>query len=93
MPFEPGQLTRESERITKERLEQARVELASEAGAIGDGEFGAGEILARRSRDDLEPRRRCPDCGAKLTVQVLPHGYEAVCTPCERRARFDAAAE
>lgn len=88
MPFEPGQLTRESERITKERLEQARVELASEAGAIGDG-----EISARRSRDDLEPRRRCPDCGAKLTVQVLPHGYEAVCTPCERRARFAEASE
>lgn len=88
MPFEPGQLTRESERITKERLDQARVELAGEAAGIGDG-----EISAERGRDDLEPRRRCSDCGAKLTVQILPHGYEAVCTPCERRARFDEAAE
>ena len=41
--------------------------------------------------DQLEPERRCPDCGAKLTVQILPHGYEAHCTPCERRARSAAA--
>lgn len=86
MGFEPGQLTRESERITKERLEQARAELADEAAAVGDGEIVAS--AAPGARSDLEPRRRCPDCGAKLTVQVLPHGYEAVCTPCERRARF-----
>ena len=41
--------------------------------------------------DQLEPERRCPDCGAKLTVQILPHGYEAHCTPCERRARSAAS--
>lgn len=36
---------------------------------------------------DYDVNRRCPDCGAKLTVQIFPHGYEAHCTPCERRAR------
>ncbi|MBI4896833.1 MAG: hypothetical protein HY827_00510 [Actinobacteria bacterium] len=40
-------------------------------------------------RDALEVERRCPDCGAKLTVQILPHGYESHCTPCQRRARFE----
>ena len=35
--------------------------------------------------------RRCKDCGAKLTVQIFPHGYEATCVPCERRARFENA--
>lgn len=74
MPFEPGQLTRESERITVRRLEQAREEL--------DAETRSGE---------LEPERRCPDCNAKLTVQIFPHGYESKCGPCERRARFDGA--
>ncbi|MBI5309624.1 MAG: hypothetical protein HZB14_01145 [Actinobacteria bacterium] len=53
------------------------------------------EFRARRMdearRRQLEPDRRCPDCGAKLTVQIFPHGYEAHCTPCERRARFAAA--
>lgn len=38
---------------------------------------------------DFDVNRRCEDCGAKLTVQIFPHGYEAHCTPCERRARFD----
>lgn len=42
-------------------------------------------------RDALEVDRRCPECGAKLTVQILPHGYESHCTPCERRARFEKA--
>lgn len=36
---------------------------------------------------DYDVQRRCDDCGAKLTVQIFPHGYEAKCTPCERRAR------
>ncbi|MFY9265159.1 MAG: hypothetical protein WAO61_07015 [Solirubrobacterales bacterium] len=47
--------------------------------------------LDRARRDLLEPERRCKDCGAKLTVQVLPHGYQSHCTPCVRRARTDAA--
>ncbi|MFT4048319.1 MAG: hypothetical protein QM648_00595 [Solirubrobacterales bacterium] len=37
---------------------------------------------------DFDVNRRCEECGAKLTVQIFPHGYEAHCTPCERRARF-----
>jgi hypothetical protein len=49
-----------------------------------------GRMDAAR-RELLEPERRCPDCGAKLTVQVLPHGYESHCTPCERRERFATA--
>lgn len=48
---------------------------------------------AAATPEGLEPERRCPDCGAKLTVQIFPHGYEAHCTPCERRARFADAAE
>jgi uncharacterized paraquat-inducible protein A len=39
----------------------------------------------------LDPSRFCPDCGAKLTVQVLPGGYESRCLRCERRARFASA--
>lgn len=37
---------------------------------------------------DYDVNRRCEECGSKLTVQIYPHGYEAHCTPCERRARF-----
>lgn len=44
-----------------------------------------------KRRDELEVDRRCRECGAKLTVQILPHGYESRCTPCERRARFEQA--
>lgn len=36
---------------------------------------------------DYDVERRCAECGAKLTVQIFPHGYESHCTPCERRAR------
>lgn len=68
--FEPGQLTREAEALSKSRLENARAELDAER--------------------DFDIDRRCPECGAKLTVQVLPHGYEAHCTPCERRARSES---
>ena len=68
--FEPGQLTREAEALSKSRLENARAELDAERDFVID--------------------RRCPECGAKLTVQVLPHGYEAHCTPCERRARSES---
>lgn len=39
---------------------------------------------------EYDVNRRCPDCGAKLTVQIFPHGYESHCTPCERRARSSA---
>ncbi len=42
------------------------------------------ELDAEREYD---VNRRCSECGAKLTVQIFPHGYEAHCTPCERRAR------
>ena len=80
MSFEPGQLTRESERIRVTRIENAREELASERAAADAIEHEA-----------LEPARRCEQCGAKLTVQIFPHGYEARCTPCERRARFENA--
>lgn len=44
-----------------------------------------------KRRDELEVDRRCLECGAKLTVQILPHGYESHCTPCERRSRFEQA--
>lgn len=37
--------------------------------------------------------RRCPECGAKLTVQIFPQGFEAHCTPCRRRARSATSAE
>ncbi|MGH2905639.1 MAG: hypothetical protein ACRDKI_02580 [Solirubrobacterales bacterium] len=40
---------------------------------------------------DFDVSRRCPECDGKLTVQIFPHGYEARCTPCERRARFEGA--
>jgi uncharacterized paraquat-inducible protein A len=69
--FEPGQLTREADALTRSRLESARAELDAER--------------------DFDVNRRCKDCGAKLTVQIFPQGYEAHCTPCERRARNDAA--
>jgi hypothetical protein len=39
----------------------------------------------------LDPPRYCGDCGARLTVQVVPSGYHAQCLRCERRARFAAA--
>jgi hypothetical protein len=47
---------------------------------------------AARPGAGLDPRRFCGDCGARLTVQVLPSGYDARCLPCERRARFAARA-
>lgn len=40
--------------------------------------------------DPFEPERRCPQCGAKLTVQILPQGFVSHCTPCERRGRAAA---
>jgi len=39
----------------------------------------------------LDPARFCGDCGARLTIQVLPGGYEGRCLPCERRERFAKA--
>lgn len=54
----------------------------------GGGPLERGATLTPAA---LEPPRRCDACGAKLTVQVLPHGFEAKCTPCERRARYEAA--
>jgi len=39
----------------------------------------------------LDPPRYCTDCGARLTVQVVPSGFDAHCLRCERRARFAAA--
>lgn len=62
------------------RIERARAELADER--------AAADAIKHES---LEPTRRCSECDAKLTVQIFPHGYEAKCLPCERRARFDAA--
>jgi uncharacterized paraquat-inducible protein A len=54
----------------------------------------ARRIAQARAELDAEEQydvnRRCPDCGAKLTVQIYPHGYEAHCTPCQRRARSSA---
>jgi hypothetical protein len=47
----------------------------------------------RRPGTPLDPPRFCADCGARLTVQVVPTGYAASCLRCERRARFAAAAE
>lgn len=70
--FEPGQLTREADALTKSMIENARAELDAER--------------------DYDVNRRCEDCGAKLTVQIFPHGYEAHCTPCERRARSASSA-
>ncbi len=48
-------------------------------------------VRAERPGASLDPGRFCGDCGAKLTVQVLPGGYESRCLPCERRARFAEA--
>jgi hypothetical protein len=73
--FEPGQLTREAEALDVRRIEQARAELEAREG--------------NPTVKGLDIKRRCDDCGAKLTVQVFPHGYEAHCTPCERRARME----
>jgi hypothetical protein len=70
MGFEPGQLTREANALSRERIEQARAALDAEK--------------------DYDVSRRCEECDGKLTVQIFPHGYEAKCTPCERRARFAA---
>jgi hypothetical protein len=39
----------------------------------------------------FDPPRFCADCGARMTVQVAPTGYEAHCLRCERRARFARA--
>jgi hypothetical protein len=39
----------------------------------------------------LDPPRYCTDCGARLTVQVVPSGFHSQCLRCERRARFAAA--
>ena len=39
----------------------------------------------------LDPDRFCGDCGGRLTVQVLPGGFESKCLPCERRERFARA--
>ena len=64
--FEPGQLTREADALSRSRLDAARAELDAER--------------------DYDVNRRCEACGSKLTVQIFPHGYEAHCTPCERRA-------
>lgn len=69
--FEPGQLTREADALTRARLEAARAELDAER--------------------DYDVNRKCENCGAKLTVQIFPHGYEAHCTPCERRTRHESA--
>ena len=50
-------------------------------------------ICARDTRpgNELDPPRYCEDCGARLTVQVVPSGFHARCLRCERRARFAAA--
>jgi uncharacterized paraquat-inducible protein A len=65
-------------------------QLTREADALTHArlEQARAELDAER---DYDVNRRCPECGAKLTVQIFPHGYEAHCTPCERRARHDAA--
>lgn len=56
--------------------------------AARPGAAGAGAPrIGVHGEDPLEPERRCHVCGAKLTVQILPHGSESHCTPCERRAR------
>lgn len=44
-----------------------------------------------RGGSPFDPDRYCGACGAKLTVQVLPHGVEAECLRCKRRARRSAA--
>ncbi|MGL4172905.1 MAG: hypothetical protein ACRCTR_02355 [Actinomycetota bacterium] len=30
--------------------------------------------------EDLEPPRRCADCGRRMIVQVLPYGWTARCS-------------
>jgi hypothetical protein len=56
-------------------------------------DLDAHEICARDTRPgtELDPPRYCGDCGARLTVQVVPSGFDAHCLRCERRARFAAA--
>jgi hypothetical protein len=56
--------------------------------ALDDHESCARDALPGGS---LDPPRYCADCGARLTVQVVPSGFDARCLRCERRARFAAA--
>lgn len=64
-------------------------QLTREADALTSAriEQARAELDAER---DFDVNRRCAECGAKLTVQIFPHGYEAHCTPCERRGRFES---
>ncbi len=57
------------------------------------GPDGSEHVCDRggRAGAEFEPERYCTCCGARLTVQVMPHGVEAECLRCKRRARRYAA--
>ena len=69
-------------------FEPGQLTREAEALTVRRMEEARAEIDAQKDYDVV---RRCDACGAKLTVQIFPHGYEAKCTPCERRARFENA--
>jgi uncharacterized paraquat-inducible protein A len=62
-------------------------QLTREADALTAARIEQARAEMDAEKHDFDVERRCKDCGAKLTVQIFPHGYEAHCTPCERRAR------
>jgi hypothetical protein len=65
-------------------------QLTREADALTHARLEAARAELDAERD-YDVNRRCTECGSKLTVQIFPHGYEAHCTPCERRARHEAS--
>ncbi|MBJ7459092.1 MAG: hypothetical protein JHD02_07895 [Thermoleophilaceae bacterium] len=67
-------------------------QLTREADALSSARLEAARAELDAERD-YDVNRRCEECGSRLTVQIFQHGYEAHCTPCERRARSAAAAE
>lgn len=69
-------------------FEDGQLTREAEALTVKRIEEARAELDASREYD---VNRRCPECDAKLTVQIFPHGYEAHCTPCARRARAASA--
>lgn len=65
-------------------FEDGQLTREAEALTVKRIEEARAELDASREYD---VNRRCSECGSKLTVQIFPHGYEAHCTPCSRRAR------
>ena len=65
-------------------------QLTREADALTHARLEAARAELDAERD-YDVNRTLPRVRQQITVQIFPHGYEAHCTPCERRARHDAA--